>query len=104
MSDDQDRPTTTTDSGARVASDERSLTVGPNGPTVLHDHSLVQKLEHFNRERIPERRLGEQERPAETHRRRPHAVRPDGEVARRDAGAQRTVAPSTTGRTARTAP
>jgi catalase len=37
----------------RRASDEHSLTVGPNGPTVLHDHYVVQKMQHFNRERIP---------------------------------------------------
>ncbi|MEA2130269.1 MAG: catalase, partial [Solirubrobacteraceae bacterium] len=44
-------PTTTTDSGIPVTSDEHSLTVGPNGPTVLHDAHLVQKMQHFNRER-----------------------------------------------------
>ena len=49
------RPTTTTDSGIPVASDEHSLTVGPGGPTVLHDSYVVQKMQHFNRERIPER-------------------------------------------------
>ena len=32
-----------------------SLTVGPQGPTVLHDHYTVQKIQHFNRERVPER-------------------------------------------------
>jgi catalase len=48
-------PTTTTDSGIPVTSDEHSLTVGPNGPTVLHDAHLVQKMQHFNRERVPER-------------------------------------------------
>jgi catalase len=48
-------PTTTTDSGIPVASDELSLTVGPNGPTVLHDAYVVQKMQHFNRERVPER-------------------------------------------------
>ena len=48
-------PTTTTDSGIPVSSDEHSLTVGPNGPTVLHDAHLVQKMQHFNRERVPER-------------------------------------------------
>ena len=52
---DQRPPVTTTDSGAPVASDEHSLTVGPNGPTVLHDAHLVQKMQHFNRERVPER-------------------------------------------------
>src|SRR6201987_1358859 len=46
---------TTNESGVPVASDERSLTVGPNGPTVLHDAYTVQKMQHFNRERVPER-------------------------------------------------
>jgi catalase len=49
------RPRTTTDSGIPAASDEYSLTAGPNGPTALHDHYLVQKIQHFNRERVPER-------------------------------------------------
>jgi catalase len=48
-------PATTTDSGIPAASDEFSLTVGPRGPTVLHDHYLVQKIQHFKRERVPER-------------------------------------------------
>ena len=52
---DASRPYTTTDSGIPAPSDERSLTVGPDGPTVLHDHYTVQKMQHFNRERIPER-------------------------------------------------
>ncbi len=46
---------TTTNSGAPVASDQHSLTVGNNGPTALHDHYLVEKLAQFNRERVPER-------------------------------------------------
>ena len=52
---DKPRPTTTTDSGIPAPSDEFSLTVGPQGPTVLHDHYTVQKIQHFNRERVPER-------------------------------------------------
>jgi catalase len=48
-------PTTTTDSGIPVESDEFSLTVGASGPQVLHDHYVVQKMQHFNRERTPER-------------------------------------------------
>jgi catalase len=48
-------PTTTTDSGIPAPSDEYSLTSGPSGPTALHDHYLVQKIQHFNRERVPER-------------------------------------------------
>ncbi|NED94542.1 catalase [Phytoactinopolyspora alkaliphila] len=48
-------PPTTSNSGAPVGSDAHSLTVGPNGPIVLHDHYLVEKLAQFNRERVPER-------------------------------------------------
>ena len=48
-------PRTTTDSGIPVDSDEHSLTVGPDGPTVLHDSYVVQKMQQFNRERVPER-------------------------------------------------
>jgi catalase len=46
---------TTTDAGIPVASDEHSLTVGPDGPIVLHDHYLIEQMAAFNRERIPER-------------------------------------------------
>src|SRR3954470_5501173 len=46
---------TTNDSGIPIGSDEHSLTVGPKGPTVLHDAYVVQKMQHFNRERVPER-------------------------------------------------
>ena len=46
---------TTTQTGSPISSDEHSLTVGPNGPTVLHDRYLVEKLATFNRERVPER-------------------------------------------------
>lgn len=46
---------TTNHSGSPVGSDAHSLTVGADGPTVLHDRYLVEKLAQFNRERIPER-------------------------------------------------
>ncbi|MFW5947095.1 MAG: catalase, partial [Gemmatimonadota bacterium] len=46
---------TTTDAGAPVASDEYSLTVGPDGPILLHDHYLIEQMANFNRERIAER-------------------------------------------------
>jgi catalase len=46
---------TTTDAGIPVTSDEFSLTVGPNGPILLHDHYLIEQMANFNRERIPER-------------------------------------------------
>ncbi|MFD0656520.1 catalase [Thermocatellispora tengchongensis] len=50
-----DRPITTTDAGIPAPSDEFSLSVGPNGPLLLQDHYLIQKMAHFNRERVPER-------------------------------------------------
>lgn len=46
---------TTTTQGAPVASDNNSLTVGADGPIVLHDAYTVEKLAQFNRERVPER-------------------------------------------------
>jgi catalase len=46
---------TTTDAGIPVASDEHSLTVGPDGPILLQDHYLIEKMAQFNRERVPER-------------------------------------------------
>jgi len=50
-----DTPFTTTDAGGPVASDAHSRSVGADGPTVLHDHYLVEKLAQFNREKVPER-------------------------------------------------
>jgi len=46
---------TTNDAGAPVASDEHSLTIGPDGPILLQDHYLIEQMAAFNRERIPER-------------------------------------------------
>src|ERR1700741_5501075 len=46
---------TTTDAGGPVESDEYSLSVGPDGPILLHDHYLIEQMANFNRERIPER-------------------------------------------------
>src|SRR5258705_10650094 len=46
---------TTTDAGAPAASDDTSLTLGPNGPILLQDAYLIEKLAHFVRERIPDR-------------------------------------------------
>jgi catalase len=48
-------PPTTTDGGAPVASDEHSLTAGPDGPILLQDRYLIEQMANFNRERIPER-------------------------------------------------
>jgi catalase len=46
---------TTTTSGIPVESDDHSLTVGPDGPILLHDAYLIEKMAAFNRERVPER-------------------------------------------------
>jgi catalase len=47
--------TLTTAAGIPVPDNQTSLTVGERGPTLLQDHYLLEKLAHFNRERIPER-------------------------------------------------
>ena len=52
MSDSFD---TTTNAGIPVASDEHSLTAGTQGPILLQDHYLIEKMAQFNRERVPER-------------------------------------------------
>ncbi|GCD35166.1 catalase [Streptomyces chrestomyceticus JCM 4735] len=51
----QNVPRTTTNSGIPVESDEHSLSVGPDGPLLLQDHYLIEKMAQFNRERVPER-------------------------------------------------
>lgn len=48
-------PTLTTASGAPVADNQNSMTAGSRGPVLLQDVHLIEKLQHFNRERIPER-------------------------------------------------
>ncbi|NOY56187.1 MAG: catalase [Actinobacteria bacterium] len=45
----------TTESGAPVADNQNSQTAGPDGPVLIQDHHLIEKLARFNRERIPER-------------------------------------------------
>ncbi|MCU1489706.1 MAG: Catalase [Acidimicrobiaceae bacterium] len=52
---ENERPYTATDAGIPAASDEYSLTVGPGGPILLQDAYVIQKMQHFNRERVPER-------------------------------------------------
>src|ERR1700742_2640879 len=47
----------TTDTGAPAPSDRNSLTVGPDGPIVLHDVHFLNQMAHFNRERVPERNV-----------------------------------------------
>ena len=47
----------TNEAGAPVAENEHSLTAGPRGPVLMQDVWLMEKLAHFDREVIPERRM-----------------------------------------------
>ena len=47
-------PVMTTAAGVPVADNENSLTAGPRGP-LLADYQLMERMAHFNRERVPER-------------------------------------------------
>ena len=50
-----EKKTLTTAHGIPVADNQNSLTAGPRGPVLMQDVHLVEKMAHFNRERIPER-------------------------------------------------
>lgn len=50
-----DKKILTTAAGIPVPDNQNSLTAGERGPTLMQDHYLLEKLAHFNRERIPER-------------------------------------------------
>jgi catalase len=54
MSNDQ-KKNLTTSWGAPVGDNQNSMTAGQRGPTLLQDVHLLEKLAHFNRERVPER-------------------------------------------------
>ena len=43
--------------GAPVADNTNIMTAGPRGPALLQDIWLIEKLAHFDREVIPERRM-----------------------------------------------
>jgi catalase len=45
----------TTADGIPVSDNQNSLTAGDRGPILMQDFHLMEKLAHFNRERIPER-------------------------------------------------
>ena len=51
----KDKKILTTSFGAPVDDDQNTLTAGSPGPALLQDIHLVEKLAHFDRERIPER-------------------------------------------------
>src|ERR1700730_6839896 len=43
--------------GAPVTDNQNSMSAGPRGPLLLQDLWLIEKLAHFDREVIPERRM-----------------------------------------------
>ncbi len=45
----------TTTVGCPVADNQNSLTAGPRGPVLMRDVHLMEKMAHFNRERVLER-------------------------------------------------
>ncbi len=47
----------TTAAGAPVPDNQNTMTAGPRGPVLLQDVWLLEKLAHFDREVIPERRM-----------------------------------------------
>ncbi|MCX6685107.1 MAG: catalase [Methanoregula sp.] len=49
------KKTLTTNQGVPVADNQSSLTAGQRGPVLLQDVHMIEKLAHFDRERIPER-------------------------------------------------
>ncbi len=51
----KNKKTLTTAFGSPVAEDQASLTAGERGPVLMQDVHLLEKLGHFNRERVPER-------------------------------------------------
>lgn len=55
--DKKDEKKLTSVTGAPVADNQNSMTAGPRGPMLLQDVWYLEKLAHFDREVIPERRM-----------------------------------------------
>jgi catalase len=55
MADAQAKPMMTMAFGRPVEDNQHSLTAGQRGPILVQDHHLIEKMAHFNRERVPER-------------------------------------------------
>src|SRR6267378_6998589 len=51
----RDNKDLTTAAGIPVGDNQNSLTAGARGPILMQDFHLIEKMAHFNRERIPER-------------------------------------------------
>ena len=52
-----DKKKLTTNAGCPVVDNQNTMTAGPRGPALLQDIWLLEKLAHFDREVIPERRM-----------------------------------------------
>nr|WP_034561208.1 catalase KatA [Carnobacterium gallinarum] len=52
---DSQKANLTTDAGAPIGDNQNSMTAGNRGPVLIQNVALLEKLAHFNRERIPER-------------------------------------------------
>jgi len=52
-----DKQKLTTAAGSPVVDNQNTITAGPRGPVLLQDIWLLEKLAHFDREVIPERRM-----------------------------------------------
>ena len=48
-------PVMTTAAGVPVADNQNSITACAHGPVLMQDFQLIEKMAHFNRERVPER-------------------------------------------------
>src|SRR5690349_8304491 len=57
MSFEENTNPLTTAAGAPVVDNQNSMSAGPRGPLLLQDLWLIEKLAHFAREVIPERRM-----------------------------------------------
>ncbi|KAI4460316.1 catalase [Holotrichia oblita] len=53
--EDDDLETSTTNSGNPLINKDASQTIGPKGFMVMQDYRFFDQLQHFDRERIPER-------------------------------------------------
>jgi catalase len=54
---EHDKKPLTTAAGAPVVENDNAITAGPRGPMLLQDTWFLEKLAHFSREVIPERRM-----------------------------------------------
>jgi catalase len=48
-------PLLTTADGIPISDQENALTAGPRGPLLMQDTNLIEQIQRFNRERVPER-------------------------------------------------